>query len=205
MADLDLRFDEYTEKYSDKMLGEVREYAANHTLPPKVVVEVGSNRGKFLWQLALRQDDKFHIGMEIKRKLVRTAQRRLEREGVENAQFLCADANLAIPILIDDGQLTDFFLLYPDPWWKKKHAKRRVIQPKFLDLLAQKMPKGGNIWIRTDVGPLADEMRDTLVEHPEFEPLPFDEFPRDPWPWTTREYHCFEAGLPSHLVYFRRK
>ena len=116
MADLDLRFDEYTEKYSSKMLGEIREFAQNIELPEAVSVEVGSNRGRFLRSLAQINPNRHHLGFEIKRKLARAAQRRVDRAELSNAHSLCADANLALPILIDDGQLSDFFLLYPDPW-----------------------------------------------------------------------------------------
>jgi hypothetical protein len=67
------------------------------------------------------------------------------------------------------------------------------------------MVGGGTLWIRTDVGPLADDMRDVLVEHPDFEPLPFDEFPDEPFPRSTRERHVIGEGMPVNVVYFQRR
>lgn len=204
MPDLDLRFDAYTEKFSSKMLAELRQFAEDHPFEGPVSVEIGANRGKFLVELAERHPEQTYVGLELRRSFAQLADRLLKRRGCHNSVCLHADANLAVPILLDDGQLQELFLLYPDPWWKARHAKRRIIQPDFLDILARKMPSGGMVWIRTDVGPLADEMRDTLIAHDAFEPLPFDEFPREAFPWTNREQHCFAAGIPAHLVYFRR-
>lgn len=204
MPDLDLRFDDITEQYSSRQLEEIRSFARASDLPDDLVLEIGSNRGRFIHKLARERPDSFILGVELRYKYVKLARRDLKRDGLTNAHILCADANLVMPIVIDDGQLTDLFLLYPDPWWKKRHRKRRVIQPEFLDLLARKMRPGGNLWIRTDVGPLADDMRDTLVDHPDFQPIPPDEFPVEPFLRSTREASSIGKGLPINLVYFRR-
>lgn len=204
MANLKLRFDAYTEEFSSKSLAELRAYAVTHPIDGPISIEIGANRGKFLTELALRNPQRRYLGIEIRKSFAEAACKLAQRKNATNADTIHADANLAIPILIDDGQLTEMFLLYPDPWWKSRHHKRRIIQPDFLDLLARKMPSGGMVWIRTDVGSLADDMRDTLNDHDQFEPLTIDEYPEQPLPWTNREVHCFKQGLPTHLVYFRR-
>lgn len=204
MPDLDLRFDEITEEYSRRQLDEVRNFVRTHTLPADLMLEIGTNRGRFLRQLADQHPDSGVLGVELRYKYVKLARRELELAGVQNAHVICADANFLLPIAIDDGQLTDLFLLYPDPWWKKKHHKRRIIQPAFLDLLERKMRSEGTLWIRTDVGPLADAMRDTLIDHPAFEPVDPDEFPVTPFLRSTREAKSIVQGLPVNIVYFRR-
>jgi len=204
MSDLEFRFDNYTEQFASKMLAELRAYAVDHPFDGPVSIEIGTNRGKFLTEIATAHPEKTYLGLELRKSFAGIAHRRLKRDGNTNADCIHADANLAIPILFDDGQIEEMFLLYPDPWWKARHHKRRIIQETFLDLMEQKMPSGGKIWIRTDVGPLADEMRDTLLLHKSFEPLPIEEYPLEAFPWTNREQHCFEAGIPSHLVYFYR-
>ncbi len=204
MANLDLRFDAYTEEYSGRSLAELRSYAVTNPIKGPISIEIGANRGKFLVDLAEKNPERQYLGIELRLSFARAASSLGKRRGCGNADTIHADANLAIPVLIDDGQLEEMFLLYPDPWWKAKHHKRRMIQPDFLDLLGKKMPSGGKVWIRTDVGPLADDMRSTLNDHPEFEPLKLEEYPTMPFPWTNREVHCFERGLPAHLVYFRR-
>lgn len=186
------------------MLAELRAYAVDNPLPDRVSLEIGSNRGKFISKLAGRNPDKRYLGIEIKRSLARKARKRARRKGADNADVICADANLAIPILIDDGQIEEIFILYPDPWWKKRHRKRRVIQPEFLDLLAPKMCDGGKVWIRTDVGTLADDMREILLDHDRFKAMAPEDYPLEPFPWTTRERHCFKASIPANLVYFVR-
>lgn len=204
MPDLDFRFDEITENYSRRQLDEVRAFARTHTLPPDLMLEIGTNRGRFLKQLAEKHPASGVLGVELRYKYVKLARRDLKTAQIENAHVICADANLLLPIVIDDGQLTDLFVLYPDPWWKKRHRKRRIIQPEFLDLLARKMRPGGTLWVRTDVGPLADAMRRTLVEHDDFAPMPPDEFPVEPFLRSTREAKSIANGLPVNLLYFRR-
>lgn len=205
MPDLDLRFDDITEQYSRRELEEARRFARDEPLPDAVMLEIGSNRGRFLLQLARANPDAFAVGIEIRHKYARLARRDLEKAGITNARVIAADAALALPIVMDDGQITDVFVLYPDPWWKKKHRKRRVIREDLLDLLARKMRPGGHLWIRTDVGPLADDMRETLLLHDAFEPLPPEEFPVTKFPRSTRERKWIADQNPINLVYFRRR
>lgn len=205
MPNLDFRFDEYTEQFAARQLQEVREFAAKQVLPSDLLLEIGTNRGRFLKQLAEQNRDAAALGVELRGKYVKLARRDLANAGIDNAHVVCADAALLLPIAIDDGQLTDVFVLYPDPWWKKRHRKRRIIRDDFLDLLAQKMRPGANLWIRTDVGPLADAMRDTLVAHPDFIPMRAEDFPVEPFLRSTRERKSIEQHLPVNIVNFRRR
>ncbi|MFU8804626.1 MAG: tRNA (guanine(46)-N(7))-methyltransferase TrmB [Bradymonadaceae bacterium] len=204
MADLSYRFDPLTEKHYAWHLAELREVAKELTLPSTVSVEIGSNRANFLRDLSLAHAERFHIGLEWREKYVQMGLENLKAHDVDNALLLQADANYALPILFDDGQIGELFILFPDPWWKLRHRKRRIIQPPMLDLLEKKMSSGAVLWIRTDVGPLADDMREVLAEHGAFEPLPFEDYPTVPFPRTTREVHIIKKGLPIHLLYFRR-
>ncbi len=205
VPDLSYRFDDHTEEHNDQFLKRIREFARNRSLPQNLIVEIGSNRGRFLAAMAERHPDRFALGIEYRPKFTEIAKRRLARRGLDNAEILTADANLVFPILIDDGQIGDIFIPFPDPWWKRKHRKRRIIQPEFLDLLARKMKDDGRVWIRTDVGPLADDMQATLDAHPDFEPLGFDEIPTEPLPRTTRERNIINEKIPIHLLYYRRR
>ncbi len=199
-----MRFDAYTEQFFSRQLAWLRERAVNEPLQGPVCIEIGSNRGKFLKELAEANPERHFIGIEWRQKFVELALEVLAKHGIQNATTFRADANLAMPILLDDGQLHELFILFPDPWWKLRHRKKRVIQPAFLDMLARKMPVGGMLWIRTDVGTLADNMRTIIDEHPSFEPLPLSEFPLEPFPRTNREVTIIEKGLPIHPLYYRR-
>ncbi len=205
MADLSYRFDKYTEKYDKFHLDRIREFARTTPLPDNLMVEIGSNRARFLSRLAEENPDRFLLGIEWREKHVDYGCGVLADRGIENAKLIQADANHALPILIDEEQIGDLFIPFPDPWWKIRHRKRRIIQPEFLDLVAEKMKDGGTLWIRTDVGSLADDMQEIIDAHPAFEPLPLDEFPKTPFPRTTREVTILKRGLPVHLLYYRRR
>lgn len=205
MVDLDFRFDEITEQYSGRTLARIREFAAETVLDGPMVLEIGSNRGRFLLGLAENRPELLHLGVELRRKYARSASKRIARAGVPNAHVLCADANLVVPILADDGQIEEFFLICPDPWWKARHEKRRIIQPEFLDLMERKMPAGGRIYVRTDVGTLADWMRGHLDEHPAFEPMAPEDYPAEGFPRSTRERHIMGYGMPMFPLYYVRR
>ena len=202
MPDLEHRFDDYTEEYARRQLDAVRDFARSVALPPDVILEIGTNRGRFLRQLALRHPQRAVVGVELRNKYVQLARRDLAKDAIANAHVVCADVNLLLPVAIDDGQLTDVYVLYPDPWWKKRQRKRRVIQPDFLDLLSRKLRVGGHLWIRTDVGPLADDMLDTLTAHEAFEPMSPGDWPIDPFLRSTREAKSIVQGLPVNVLYF---
>ncbi len=203
MANLDFRFDEITEQYSKRELEAFREFASTTTLPERVSVEIGSNRGRFLTALSQDRPDHFHLGIEIRHKWVKQSKKSIEKLHIDNADVICGDANLALPIVFDDGQIDDIYILYPDPWWKARHHKRRLIQPKFLDLLHTKMKPEGRVIIRTDVGPLADAMREELTFHPHFFPLDPQDYDFNALPLSTRERSSIEQDIPLNLVYFQ--
>ncbi len=203
MANLDFQFDDTTETHHQRELAAFREFAAETVLPEKVTVEIGSNRGRFLSALSTARPERFHLGIEIRYKWVKQSRRDLENRKIDNADVICGDANLALPIVFDDAQIDELYVLYPDPWWKARHHKRRLIQPKFLDLLHKKMTPDGKVIIRTDVGPLADAMREELTFHPHFEPGPPDEYAFNELPLSTRERSSIDQDIPLNLVYFR--
>ncbi len=204
MPNPDYRFDKYTEEYQADELARVRAFARKVELPEQVSLEIGTNRGRFLTELAERFPERYFLGIEWTKSLADTAKGRVERSGVPNARVLQADANHVLPVVFDEGQIRELFLLYPDPWWKTRHRKRRVIQPEFLDLLAPRMVEGGKLWIRTDVGTFADDMRETLDAHESFEPMDIFDIPLEPFPRSTRERHVIQAGIPVHILYYER-
>lgn len=204
MPDLDYRFDKYTEEYQADELDEIRSFARDNDLPDGVGLEIGTNRGRFLTELSQRRPGQTFVGVEWTKKHAETAEKRLNRHDIDNAYVLNADVKHVIPVLFDAGQLEDVFLLYPDPWWKTRHHKRRVIQPDFLDMLAPKMADGSHLWIRTDVGPYADHMAGIIDAHCHFRALPADDYPVDPFPRSTRERHVIRQGLPVHCLYYQK-
>ena len=202
-------FDPHTEAHQGHQLAQIAEFAASCPLEPPYALEIGSNRGRFLAGLAELDRTRSTIGIELKRKLTRVAQGRLDRRGLDNGRALHADVTLALPLLFAEGSIERVFMLFPDPWWKKRHTKRRLLSPEFLQLLAPRVPEGGYFIVKTDVEPYFEFARDEvfagcaqfrLLE--EGDPSwPADE---DRWPMTTRERHIVEEGLPIYKLYALR-
>ena len=92
----------------------------------------------------------------------------IEEKGLTNVRLWDEDARQLVDLL-PDGCLDRVFILFPDPWPKKKHQKRRIIQAPFLDALARVMKPGGRLRFATDVRSYADEALERLMAHEGFE------------------------------------
>ena len=93
----------------------------------------------------------------------------IEQEGISNLRIMCHDAVEVLKHQIGDHSLSQFQLFFPDPWHKKRHHKRRIVQADFLDLLAQKLMTNGVIHMATDWEDYAIHMIETLVAHAQFD------------------------------------
>ena len=124
-------------------------------------LDIGCAAGEFLFDLALVNTSWNYLGIEIREKLVKNAKLKfLERE-IKNLYFVFGNANN----ILNDAQgkfiienLKSISFNFPDPWFKKRHHKRRVIQPKFINILSNSLQKGTLIFIKTDVKDLFDYM-----------------------------------------------
>jgi len=204
MADLDHRFDATTEEFYDLQLAALRQ-RAERGIPEDVSVEIGANRGAFIRGMAELYPERHFIGIELRKKWAEYAQESLERYGLDaRAEVMRADATFALPILFDDAQIKELFILYPDPWWKTRHRKRRVVRDDLLDVIAKKMAPGAPLWIRSDVGPLANDMRAVLNAHPEFRLLPLERYPMQPFPRSERDRLSISKGMPVQILYYER-
>lgn len=166
-------------------------------------LEVGFGRGRFLLERAVSAPGSRVLGIEIKAKLAQWVSERLDKHGLANARALFADARDLLPRSGPDGCLTRAFLLFPDPWWKKRHAKRRVLDEDFLDQMARLLETGGELFVQTDVEERMEAMRAELEAHDAFE---LRECPANPYgARTNREVRAEADGLPIHrLIAVRR-
>ena len=128
-------------------------------------LDIGCASGQFLFDLALVNKDWNYLGIEIRERLVKTARLKLIEKEIKNLYFVFGNANN----ILKDHQ-SEFLLKntksisfnFPDPWFKKRHRKRRVIQPDFIDNLSRSLQKGSLIFIKTDVKDLFDYMDFTI-------------------------------------------
>src|SRR5689334_9955105 len=98
-------------------------------------LEIGMGRSHFLFERAKAVPSHNIIGIEWKGEWVRQARKRAVREGVPNVQVMHGNAWQMAPFIFEDGSLEQIVLNFPDPWWKKRHHKRKVINDDFIDVL----------------------------------------------------------------------
>jgi len=175
-----------------------------------LVVDVGFGRGELLAELARRAPDVPHLGIERAFKRVMKQARRLARSELRNVRLLHARAEEAVELL-PPGSVATFWVNFPDPWPKKRHGRRRLLQPAFVRALALRLRPGGTLELATDDAPYADEIEATLAGEPLLEStLPADEagrrFVRE-MPGripTAYELEWRAEGRPLHFWTFRR-
>jgi tRNA (guanine-N7-)-methyltransferase len=117
-----------------------------------VELEIGPGRGWFLIERAEVEPRAALVGLEIRRKWATIVGSRLESRGLASrVRIFAEDAGEALPRLGPDGSIRRIFVHFPDPWWKKRHAKRRVVRDRFLSEAARLLEPGGELFVQTDV------------------------------------------------------
>ena len=161
-------------------------------------LDIGCGKGRFLLQMAQVQPDWNFLGLEIREPLVDQANGWKTELGLTNVHYLFCNANNSLrPLLrsLPVGRLQQVTIQFPDPWFKRKHQKRRVVQPELIEALADALAPGGSVFIQSDVEEVAVEMRDRLNDHPAFAPMHDDWLASNPLPIATeRETSTMERG-----------
>jgi tRNA (guanine-N7-)-methyltransferase len=123
-----------------------------------VVLEIGFGNGEALVQMALRDPQRHYLGIEVHRPGVGQLIARLEQGGIQNVRVICADVVEVLTHNIADASLDQVLVYFPDPWPKKRHHKRRLIQPELTTLLGRKLAPGGQLHLATDWEDYAAQM-----------------------------------------------
>jgi tRNA (guanine-N7-)-methyltransferase len=116
-----------------------------------VEIEVGFGKGLFLIDSALARPDLNFLGIEIERKYQLFTANRLAKRGLKNVRLACADARIFFRDYLADGSVRAIHVYFPDPWWKKRHHKRRVFTEEFAGQCARVLQSGGTLHVITDV------------------------------------------------------
>jgi tRNA (guanine-N7-)-methyltransferase len=116
---------------------------------PKVL-EIGFGNGHSLAQMAAENSENDYLGIEVHRPGVGALLLLIEEQGQNNIRLICDDAVEVLKHRLADGSLDRVQLFFPDPWHKKRHHKRRIVQPDFVSLIAQKLKSGGIFHLATD-------------------------------------------------------
>ncbi|WP_086934074.1 tRNA (guanosine(46)-N7)-methyltransferase TrmB [Agarilytica rhodophyticola] len=134
-----------------------------------LVVEVGFGMGDSLLEMAKSEPEKNFIGIEVHPPGVGRLIHRAGDEQVTNLRVYMADAKDVLEDCIPDMSVSRFQLFFPDPWHKKKHHKRRIVQTDFVALVARKMRAEGCFHLATDWENYADHMMEIMSQSSEFE------------------------------------
>lgn len=172
--------------------------------PPRAL-EIGSHRAAFLEGLATIYEPAPVLGIEMREKYHRLAQERVAAKSLPNVQLLCANAKLALPILIPPASLDAVFVTFPDPWWKTRHASRRLLDVAFLRVIARRLAPGGRLYLKSDVFDYLHAVRRFAEASGAFRPLPPERWPDErAWTLTTRERKCMRGAIPFGRGYYER-
>lgn len=143
-----------------------------HNLSQPIHLDIGCARGKFLLQMAQLQPEVNFLGIEIREPLVIEANENRDRLGLTNLHFLFGNINNYLSVLLASlpgAKLQWITIQFPDPWFKQRHIKRRVVQPEIVDILATYLVNEGIVFLQSDVETVAQQMSDRFASHPSFD------------------------------------
>jgi tRNA (guanine-N7-)-methyltransferase len=132
------------------------------------VLEIGIGDGETLLALAVLHPERDFLGIEVHRPGVGHCLLGIDSRGLTNIRLVAHDAVEVLESQVPDRSLDEALLYFPDPWPKKRHHKRRIVQPGFVELLATKLKRGGVFRLATDWAPYAQRMLEVLQASPSF-------------------------------------
>ena len=135
----------------------------------ELVLEIGFGMGASLVEMAKAAPQTDFIGIEVHLPGIGKLFHLMQEQGVENIRAYCDDAVEVLQRCIADASLSRIQIYFPDPWHKKKHHKRRLIQPDFVQLLRAKLKPGGMIHLATDWEHYAEQMMEVMSAAEGFE------------------------------------
>ncbi len=136
--------------------------------PAPVMLEIGFGNGDALAAMAAAHSQHNYLGIEVHRPGVGSLLLKLERQAIANVRVICADATQVLQQNIADGVLAAVYIFFPDPWPKKRHHKRRLLQAAFIQLLRLKLTPGGRLHVATDWQDYAESVMAVLEAAPGF-------------------------------------
>lgn len=156
-------FDQHWARYGLDYQGAPRDLDKVFDRAAPRVLEIGFGNGEQLLHSAQAEPHADFIGVEVHRPGVGRLMNGLADAGVGNVRLYNHDAVEVIECEIADSGLSEVRIYFPDPWHKKRHNKRRLVQPEFLDLIASKVRLGGRLHLATDWADYAEHMRETIA------------------------------------------
>ena len=128
-------------------------------------LDIGSAKGEFLIELAKKYPEWNFVGLEIREALVGLCEKERKKLELHNLKFLFCNVNVSLDnwlLGLDLGQLKRVSIQFPDPWFKRKHFKRRVLKTNLLNSIAKSMSQDGEIFIQSDIFKLIEYMTNMI-------------------------------------------
>ena len=161
-----------------------------------LVVEIGCGMGEATAAMAAADPDRNVLAVDVHVQGLGRLLRRIEEQELTNVRVAEGDAVVLLRQMLPPGSVDEVRVFFPDPWPKARHAKRRLVQRPFVELVADRLRRGGRLHVATDWPPYAKDIRDLLANHPAYEVQ--HEGARPPHrPITRFEQRGHDAGRPS--------
>lgn len=128
------------------------------------ILEIGFGNGESLAEIASKHPQNDYIGIEVHRPGVGHQLMKIEELALSNLRVMCTDAVEVLEKQLPDDSLDALYLFFPDPWHKKRHHKRRQVQPGWAQLVRRKLKIGGRLHMATDWENYAEHMLDVLSQ-----------------------------------------
>ena len=145
------------------------DFAAAFGRAAPLVVEIGFGMGATTAAIATAQPESNFLGIEVHPPGVGALLQRIDADGLVNVRIVQHDAVEVLESMIATASLAAIHIFFPDPWHKKRHHKRRLIQPAFVALLASRLAPGATLHCATDWQPYAEQMIQVLSNEPSLE------------------------------------
>jgi tRNA (guanine-N7-)-methyltransferase len=169
-------------------------------------LDIGCARGRFLLRMADVEPGWNFLGVEIREPLVDEANRLASEAGLKNLHYAFCNAMLWLGRLVTDvpgDRLQIVTIQFPDPWFKKKHAKRRMVNSELVQSIVDKLAHGGKIFVQTDIAFLAEEMHELFISEKRLIEL---ECRSNPFPISTERESAVESkDAPVYRYQFEKK
>jgi tRNA (guanine-N7-)-methyltransferase len=178
-------------------------------LDAPIHLDIGAAYGRFLLELAPQNSAWNYLGIEIRAALVTHANQQRDGACLSNLHYIFGNINTSLATLLASlpaGKLQRISIQYPDPCFKTRHAKRRVVQPALVNDIANYLPSGGEVFLQSDLEWVAQEMCDRFSENPAFTRTQSDWLEPNPLGIPTeREVATLKKGLPVHRAIWIRR
>jgi tRNA (guanine-N7-)-methyltransferase len=165
-------------------------------------LDLGCGDGSFLVEWAAQHPDRNFLGVERLMGRVRKTCKRAVRAGLTNVRLLRLESHYLVRYLLPKQSVSRIHVMFPDPWPKRKHQGKRLIQTEFLDAVHDVLTPDGELRLSTDDQPYYMHMRCTFEQHPKFREIPWQ--PGEEYPQTDFERVFRAKGLPIYRALLQK-